>query len=113
MSHVTDLVGRLFLGWLRASVRKINEQSPRHRDWLPHRDYLSTEVDYLKPEVVYDLVVEIWPTACIVAPGGKIIAEVSDSTRIGLGDTFSSRFEIRRSLPVTVKVGVSSCTTIP
>ncbi|KAG7532083.1 hypothetical protein FFLO_03891 [Filobasidium floriforme] len=72
-------------GWLRASVRKINEQSPRHRDWLPHRDYLSTEVDYLKPDVVYVLVVEIWPTACIVAPGGKIIAEVATGDTQGGG----------------------------
>jgi hypothetical protein len=91
MSVLLILVLR-FSGWLRASVRKINEQSPRHRDWLPHRDYLSTEVDYLKPDVVYDLVVEIWPTACIVSPGGKIIAEVSVYIYESDSETFSSCF---------------------
>lgn len=91
MSVLLILVLR-FSGWLRASVRKINEQSPRYRDWLPHRDYLSTEVDYLKPDVVYDLVVEIWPTACIVSPGGKIIAEVSVYIYESDSETVSSCF---------------------
>ncbi|KAM0793769.1 hypothetical protein ACM66B_001187 [Microbotryomycetes sp. NB124-2] len=64
-------------GWLRASLRKIDETSPRHRSWFPHRNYLSTDVDYLEPETLYDLLVEIWPTACVVDAGNSIVFEVA------------------------------------
>jgi hypothetical protein len=66
-------------GWLRASVRAIDESNPRHRSWLPHRNYLSTDVAYLQDETPVDLLVEIWPTAVIVQPGGKIVFEVSNA----------------------------------
>ena len=64
-------------GWLRASVRKIDESSPRHRSWFPHRNYLSTDVSYLEPDTLYDMLVEIWPTACVVEAGNSIVFEVA------------------------------------
>ncbi|BGP09035.1 hypothetical protein JCM10049v2_004890 [Rhodotorula toruloides] len=67
----------LVKGWLRASLRKIDETSPRHRAYLPHRNYLSTDVSYLEPNTPYDCLVEIWPTAVVVSPGSSIVFEVA------------------------------------
>ncbi|KAK4050390.1 hypothetical protein OIV83_003459 [Microbotryomycetes sp. JL201] len=64
-------------GWLRASLRKVDESNPRHRSWFPHRNYLSTDVEFLKPDNLYDLLVEIWPTACVVDAGNSIVFEVA------------------------------------
>lgn len=86
-------------GWLRASLRKIDESHPRHRDWLPHRNYLSSDVSYLEPDTLYDCKVEIWPTACVVEAGNTIVLEVScaivafvvqsliSDTQVATGDT--------------------------
>ncbi|GHJ83654.1 hypothetical protein NliqN6_0056 [Naganishia liquefaciens] len=72
-------------GWLRASLRAINESDPRHREWLPRRDYESKDVAYLEPEQKYDLLVEIWPTQVVVSPGGKIVLEVATGDSQGCG----------------------------
>jgi hypothetical protein len=77
-------------GWLRASLRAVNEADPCHPDWLPRRDYKSTEVSFLEPDTVYSLLVELWPTAVKVSPCGSIVFEVSDvdlgaGERSGLG----------------------------
>ncbi len=64
-------------GWLRASLRKIDTASPRHRDYLPHRNYFSTDVSFLEPETPYSLLVEVWPTTVTVSPGGSIVFEVA------------------------------------
>lgn len=72
-------------GWLRASLRAINTESPKHRDWLPYREYRSTDVDYLKPKTKYALLVEIWPTSVVVDAGGKIVLEVATGDTQGSG----------------------------
>ncbi|KAJ9094994.1 hypothetical protein QFC21_005787 [Naganishia friedmannii] len=72
-------------GWLRASLRAINDKSPRHREWLPHRDYESKDVSFLEPEQKYDLLVEIWPTQVVVEEGGKIVLEVATGDSQGCG----------------------------
>lgn len=66
-------------GWLRASLRAINTSHPNQRDYLPYREYRSTDVALVEPDTPYDLLVEIWPTACVISPGGKIIFEVCHS----------------------------------
>jgi hypothetical protein len=72
-------------GWLRGSLRKINESSTRHREWLPHREYRSTDVQYLVPEERYSLLVEIWPTACVIDAGGRLVLEVASGDTQGSG----------------------------
>ncbi|GFZ47209.1 hypothetical protein JCM24511_04952 [Saitozyma sp. JCM 24511] len=72
-------------GWLRGSLRAVNGSSPRHREWLPYREYRSTDVDYLQPGQRYELLVEIWPTACVVEAGGKIVFEVATGDTQGSG----------------------------
>lgn len=66
-------------------MRAINDKSPRHREWLPHRDYESKDVSFLEPEQKYDLLVEIWPTQVVVEEGGKIVLEVATGDSQGCG----------------------------
>lgn len=72
-------------GWLRASLRAVNTESPKHCDWLPYREYRSTDVDYLKPNTKYALLIEIWPTSVVVDAGGKIVLEVATGDTQGSG----------------------------
>ncbi|WWD19961.1 hypothetical protein CI109_104434 [Kwoniella shandongensis] len=72
-------------GWLRASMRAINSASPKHREWLPYREYRSTDVQLVVPDTKYGLLVEIWPTACVVEAGGKIVLEVHTGDTQGSG----------------------------
>ncbi|KAJ6127570.1 hypothetical protein N7523_003182 [Penicillium sp. IBT 18751x] len=72
-------------GWLRVSMRKTNPEHPRHRPYLPHRDYLSTDVLPVIPGEVYAVDVEIWPTNVVVEKGGKIVLEVSSGDTQGCG----------------------------
>lgn len=72
-------------GWLRASLRKVETDNPKHREWLPHREYRSTEVQEVVSEKVYELDVEIWPTNVVVEKGGKIVLEVSSGDTQGSG----------------------------
>lgn len=73
-------------GWLRASLRQSNPSHPRHREYLPHRDYLSTDIKPVIPGEVYSIDVEIWPTNVVVEKGGKIILEVSSGDTQGCGN---------------------------
>ncbi len=72
-------------GWLRVSLRRVDEESPRHRPWLPHRDYLSTDVEPVLPGSVYGVDVEIWPTNVVAAKGDRIVLEVASGDTQGSG----------------------------
>lgn len=71
-------------GWLRVSLRKVYEDHPNHKSWLPHREYLSTDAQPVKAGEVYPVDIEIWPTNVVVDKGGKLVFEV------GSGDTQGS-----------------------
>jgi predicted acyl esterase len=71
-------------GWLRVSLRKTNSEHPKHREYLPWRDYFSTDVQPVIPGDVYAVDIEVWPTNVIVEKGGKLVFE------IGSGDTQGS-----------------------
>ncbi len=64
-------------GYLRVSLRKINKNHPHHRDWLPYRDYCSTDILPVIPNEVYQADVEFWPTNVVVAAGGRLVLEIS------------------------------------
>ncbi|KAF2446287.1 hypothetical protein P171DRAFT_385100 [Karstenula rhodostoma CBS 690.94] len=86
--HYTGTAGDpipLAKGWLRVSLRTINPSRPRHREWLPHRDYFSTDVQPVIPGDIYPVDVEIWPTNVVVEKGGKIVFEVSSGDTQGSG----------------------------
>ncbi|ORY90085.1 X-Pro dipeptidyl-peptidase protein [Leucosporidium creatinivorum] len=75
-------------GFLRASLRAIDETNPRHRDYLPHRNFESKDVSFLEPNQLYTLIVELWPTAVVVSPGGKIVFEIATGDTQGCGIFF-------------------------
>ncbi|KAL4865540.1 hypothetical protein BDV12DRAFT_200072 [Aspergillus spectabilis] len=72
-------------GWLRVSLRKVNEKHERHRSYLPHRDYYSTDALPVIPGEVYPVDVEVWPTNVIVEKGGRIVLEVASGDTQGSG----------------------------
>lgn len=72
-------------GWLRVSMRQINKEHVRHRPYLPHRDYYSTDFRPVIPGEVYPVDVEVWPTNVVVEKGGKIVLEISSGDTQGSG----------------------------
>ena len=72
-------------GWLRVSLRRVNKDHYKHREYLPHRDYVSTDVQAVIPGEVYDVDVEVWPTNVVVEKGGKLVLEISSGDTQGSG----------------------------
>ena len=46
-------------GWLRVSLRAVCESHPRHRSYLPYREYHSTDIQPVAPGEVYAVDVEL------------------------------------------------------
>lgn len=72
-------------GWLRVSLRKIATYHRKHRDHLPWREYLSTDVQPVVPGEIYDVDVEVWPTSVVLEPGASLILEVASGDTQGSG----------------------------
>lgn len=72
-------------GWLRVSLRKTEEKSPRHHEWHPHRAYLSKDHAPIVPGTVYPVDVEIWPTNVVLSPGDTLVLEISSGDTQGAG----------------------------
>ena len=64
-------------GFLRASLRAIDDKHPSHRDYLPYRSYLRNSESFLDADTPYSLLVEVWPTNCVFEKGSKLVFEVS------------------------------------
>ncbi|WAO90181.1 PepX-C domain-containing protein [Fusarium falciforme] len=72
-------------GWLRVSLRKVNEDHPKNRPWLPLREYLSSDVQPVTNKEIYPVDIELWPTNVVVEKGGKLIFEISSGDTQGCG----------------------------
>lgn len=72
-------------GWLRTSLRRVHDEHPSHKPWLPHREYLSTDVQPVEPGEVYEVDVEIWPTNVVVEKGSRLVFELSSGDTQGSG----------------------------
>ncbi|KAJ4154908.1 hypothetical protein LMH87_000179 [Akanthomyces muscarius] len=72
-------------GWLRCSLRKVHTQHPRHRHYLPHREYFSEDEEPMIVNNIYEVDVEMWPTSVIVSPGNRLLFEVSSGDTGGSG----------------------------
>jgi predicted acyl esterase len=72
-------------GWLRVSLRKVNVDHPKHRRWLPHRDYTRADLLPVIQGEVYAVDVELWPTNVVVEKGGKLVFEVASGDTQGSG----------------------------
>jgi hypothetical protein len=86
--HYTGTAGDpvpLTKGWLRVSLRKVNTQHLRHREYLPYCDYFESDLMPVIPGEVYPVDIEIWSTNVVVEKGGKLIFEVSSGDSQGSG----------------------------
>jgi len=86
--HYTGTAGDpipLTKGWLRVSMRKVDESNPKHRPYLPYRNYFSTDVLKVQAEEVYSVDVELWPTNVVAEKGSRIVFEVSSGDTQGSG----------------------------
>lgn len=72
-------------GWLRVSLRKVDQEHPKHREWFPHRNYTSKDVLPVIQGEIYAVDVEVWPTNVVVEKGGKLVFEVSSGDTQGSG----------------------------
>jgi predicted acyl esterase len=85
-------------GWLRVSMRKVNERHPRHRPYLPYRDYFSSDVQPVLPGEVYSVDIEMWPTNVVMEKGAILVFEIASGDTQGsgifthLGDRTEERF---------------------
>ena len=70
-------------GWLRVSLRTTNPAHPKHRPYLPHRDYFSTDVLPVMPGEMYAVDVEVWPTNVVLEEGDKLVFEVASGDTQG------------------------------
>jgi predicted acyl esterase len=72
-------------GWLRASLRRIDESHRKHRSYLPRRNYLRSDVQPVVPGEIYPLDVELWPTSVVIEAGSKLVVEISSGDTQGVG----------------------------
>lgn len=66
-------------------MRAINTSSPKHHDWLPYREYRSSDVQPVEPNTPYNLLVEIWPTQVVVEKGNTLVFEIATGDTQGCG----------------------------
>ncbi|GME47280.1 uncharacterized protein LTHEOB_11430 [Neofusicoccum parvum] len=83
-------------GWLRASLRKTDPSHPSHREYLPYRNYHSSDVQAINEGVEYDLEIEIWPTNVVLEKGDTLVFEVAGHDTQGCGTFLHSHPEDRK-----------------
>lgn len=89
-------------GWLRVSLRKTASEHPRNSPYQPYREYRSTDVQEVKPDTVYGVDVEIWPTNVVAEKGGRIVLEVSSGDTQGSG-IFTHTSEVDRYVEIQIE----------
>lgn len=72
-------------GWLRVSLRNMDVNNLKHREWLPYRGYTSKDVLPVIQGEIYAVDIEIWPTNVVVEKGGKLAFEVASGDTQGSG----------------------------
>ncbi|KIJ55804.1 hypothetical protein M422DRAFT_24318 [Sphaerobolus stellatus SS14] len=72
-------------GWLRASVRAVDEKHQFHRHYTPYRPFTSSVVDFPVQKIPFEALVEIWPTNVVVSPGNKLVFEICSQDTQGFG----------------------------
>ena len=84
-------------GWLRLSLRKTDPGHTYHRDYLPRRNYYSTDVEPVKPGESYPVDIEIWPTNVVIETGGHLVFEIAAHDTQGSGQFTHTHPEDRNS----------------
>jgi len=67
-------------GWLRVSLRAVNEKSPLHTHYLPRREYSRTSLLPVRAGEIYAVDIELWPTNVVIEVGETL------ALAIGAGD---------------------------
>ena len=76
----TDPAMPVTMGWLRASMRKADvSKSTDYRTWHPY-----DERQPLVPLAIYELDVNLWPTAWIIQQGNRLVLEISGNEQSGM-----------------------------
>ncbi|KAH6652285.1 Alpha/Beta hydrolase protein [Truncatella angustata] len=73
-------------GWLRVSLRKVDETHPLHREHLPYRNYFSSEIQPVVENEKYEVDVEVWPTSVVLAAGESLALEIAGHDTQGVGN---------------------------
>ena len=68
---------------------------PFHTEFLPYRNYFSTEVQPVKPGERYEVNVEVWPTNVVLEQGEKLLLEIAGHDTQGVGNFSHSHVEDR------------------
>lgn len=79
-------------GWLRCRLRKLDVSHERHQQYLPYRNYFSTEEQKLQLDEIYEVDIEVWPTSVVIDKGHFLVCEVSS--------TKDQRIEVQINFPV-------------
>lgn len=90
-------------GWLRVSLRKVNDAHRRHRDYLPYRDYFRSDVQPVLPGEAYTVDVEVWPTNAVLEEGSQVVLEVSSGDTQGSGIFIHGGRNDRYTTPNTIR----------
>ncbi|PYH99744.1 X-Pro dipeptidyl-peptidase protein [Aspergillus ellipticus CBS 707.79] len=72
-------------GWLRVSLRAVDESHPQHREYLPYRHYRSTDVQPVNEDEKYPVDVEVWPTNTVLQAGETLVLEIAGHDTQGVG----------------------------
>lgn len=66
-------------------MRKVATDHPKHRPYLPWREYLSTDVAPVIVGEIYEVDVEVWPTCVVLEKGARLVLEVATGDTQGSG----------------------------
>ncbi|KAM0541720.1 hypothetical protein ACHAPJ_013125 [Fusarium lateritium] len=72
-------------GWQRVSLRSVDASSELHKNYLPYRNYHSSDVQRIEENQKYDVDVEIWPTNVVLEPEESLVLEIAGHDTQGVG----------------------------
>ncbi|KAH7133840.1 Alpha/Beta hydrolase protein [Dactylonectria macrodidyma] len=73
-------------GWLRVSLRKVDADNEFHKDFIPYRNYYSSDVQPVEENQKYEVDVEIWPTNVVLEPQETLVLEIAGHDTQGVGN---------------------------
>ncbi|KAM0241488.1 hypothetical protein ACHAP5_007527 [Fusarium lateritium] len=72
-------------GWQRVSLRKVDTSNALHQQYLPYRNYFSTDIQPVEENQKYEVDVEVWPTNVVLESGETLVLEIAGHDTQGVG----------------------------
>ncbi|EXL97675.1 Alpha/Beta hydrolase protein [Fusarium oxysporum II5] len=72
-------------GWQRTSLLKLDESNELHKEYLPYRNYYSSDVQPVEENQKYKVDVEVWPTNVVLEPEETLVLEIAGHDTQGVG----------------------------